>query len=123
MLVGVLACAQPMQNGHGERGRFTRSRLSAAQQIAAPQHMGHGLGLDGSGGLVAFGSNGAKDGLAEPEVFKVHESDVLESGEFGLPVGICRAPECAGTPQLRPTSHRWLGEKSNGFIVHGSDQQ
>ncbi len=66
------AVLQAVQHGQRESGGLASARLSARQQIAAGQHGWNGLGLNGSGGVVALLAYGVKNGRGQFQFFECH---------------------------------------------------
>jgi hypothetical protein len=54
---------QALQHRQHEAGGLAGAGLGAGQQVAALEHGGNGLGLDGGGGVVALFANGAQQRL------------------------------------------------------------
>jgi hypothetical protein len=67
---GLRSLGEPLQNGQHERGGLTRAGLRAGDEIAAREHGGNRLGLDGTGSRVAFFSYSTEQLGLEPENFK-----------------------------------------------------
>ena len=65
-LVGIEA----LENGKREGGRLAGAGLGDAQDVAALEHEGNGLRLDGRGGLVILGCQRLQEGSGEAEVSK-----------------------------------------------------
>jgi hypothetical protein len=63
---------QALQHRQHEAGGLAGAGLGAGQQVAALQHGGDGLGLDGGGGVVALLANGAQERLGKTEVREIH---------------------------------------------------
>jgi hypothetical protein len=73
---------QELKQGQHERGRLSRARLGAGQQVASGKHGGNRARLDGRRDVVAaFGQRGEQPGR-EPEIVEFH-GDSEESGEVG----------------------------------------
>ena len=69
---GAGSHGQAVQDGQHEGSGFAGAGLCAGQQVAACQHHRNGLGLDGSGAVVALFVHGTQDGGGEFQVVKVH---------------------------------------------------
>jgi hypothetical protein len=67
---GLLADAQPLQGWQRERGGLPGAGLGAAHQVVPGEDRSDGLGLDGRGGFVALGANGAEERIDEAQIFK-----------------------------------------------------
>ena len=56
-----------LQQRQRESGGLAGAGLGGAQQVAAREHEGDGLGLDGGGGCIALLGNGARERIRQPE--------------------------------------------------------
>ena len=63
-------CGQMVEDGERESRRLTGASLGDANDITLCEHMGNGLGLDGSGLFVTLFDKRARDGLGEAEIEK-----------------------------------------------------
>ena len=63
---------QQLQHGQGEAGGLAGAGLGAAHEVAAFQHQGNGLDLDGGGVFVALLAYGAQELGQQPEGFEGH---------------------------------------------------
>ncbi len=108
--------------GHGEAegGGFAGAGLRTAEHIFARENVGNGFELDGCGNVVARAGDGAQDGLAEPEVGKLHMIKCLET-----PAKVCMWADRQSSPngcgwfphgKQHPHSHRSKGVSADGSV-------
>jgi hypothetical protein len=78
-MAGVGLGGQALQHGQGKAGGLAGAGLRRAQQVAAGQHHGNGLGLDrGGDGVALVGYGACKLGI-KAEAFKTRTDGVLLS--------------------------------------------
>ena len=65
--MATAARAQLLQQRQGETGGLARAGLRAGEHVAAGEHGGNRLGLNGSGNRVALVGHGAQQLGLEPE--------------------------------------------------------
>ncbi len=88
---------QVLEDGQRERRGLAGARLRAAEQVAAREHGGNRLTLDGRGDREARIAHRAEEGLVQVQVFEVHGS----FGALRAPIDRDGAPGSSGARSAR----------------------
>ena len=63
----LVVLPQQLQQGEQKGGRFSRARAGHGHQVPPLQHQGHGLALDGGGGVVSHFPDRVQKLLTQPQ--------------------------------------------------------